>query len=379
MSASRRPVTLVDVLPRSHAHHALGSSRLTSAHLGSSRLISAHLGSPRLTSAHASRRWAPITRCKDAAVGLDAVLNLRGFELDRVLEMDPDFLDGDGEHMHDDRVTSVGLHQPGALGLALPRDASSGHGGSATSSRRVGLPYLAGELDMEKTNAWIAKLLQLKGTDIFRMKARARLLPCATTCYRPLPPATACYRLLPRATTCSRVLPRAPAPYAAIRRGGAVAQGVLAMAGVPHKFVYQGVHMQFKGEFTEEWGKDEARTNRIVFIGAAACSPRHAVHVPAGLLRACHLCAAPWMPCACACHVHMCMSSLCGAMDAMCMCMPCAHVHAISVWRHGCHVHVHAMCTCACHLRAAPWMLTWSATPPICAPVCEQVAISTGR
>ena len=47
---------------------------------------------------------------------------------------------------------------------------------------------------MERTNAWIAKLLQEKGTDIFRMK------------------------------------------------------GVLAMAGCEDKYVYQGVHMLFTGE-----------------------------------------------------------------------------------------------------------------------------------
>ena len=84
-------------------------------------------------------KWSPIIRCQDASVGLDALLNIRGFELDRVLEMDPGFLDVDGEHMHDDRVSSVGFHQ-------------------------------SGELDMDKTNAWIAKLLQLEGNNIYRMK-----------------------------------------------------------------------------------------------------------------------------------------------------------------------------------------------------------------
>ena len=44
-------------------------------------------------------------------------------------------------------------------------------------------------------------------------------------------------------------------------------KGVLAMAGMDEKFVYQGVHMQFKGEFTEAWGKDEARNCRLIFIG----------------------------------------------------------------------------------------------------------------
>jgi G3E family GTPase len=65
---------------------------------------------------------------------------------------------------------------------------------------------------MERTNAWIAKLLQEKGVDIFRMK------------------------------------------------------GVLAMAGCDDKYVYQGVHMLFTGEVLEPWG-DAKRVNRLIFIG----------------------------------------------------------------------------------------------------------------
>ena len=65
---------------------------------------------------------------------------------------------------------------------------------------------------MERTNAWIAKLLQEKGTDIFRMK------------------------------------------------------GVLAMEGCEERYVYQGVHMLFTGETLGPWGEGE-RINRLVFIG----------------------------------------------------------------------------------------------------------------
>jgi len=127
-------------------------------------------------------KWAPMIRCQGASVALDALLNIRGFDLSRVLDVDPAFLDGDGEHQHDDRVSSVGFNQPG-------------------------------ELDMDKTNSWIAKLLQLEGNNIYRMK------------------------------------------------------GVLAIAGVEEKFVYQGVHMQFKGEFVEPWKSGERRHNRLIFIG----------------------------------------------------------------------------------------------------------------
>merc|ERR1712070_371752 len=44
-------------------------------------------------------------------------------------------------------------------------------------------------------------------------------------------------------------------------------KGVLAMKGSPQKFVYQGVHMQFTGDFMEHWKEGEPRNNRLVFIG----------------------------------------------------------------------------------------------------------------
>jgi len=37
------------------------------------------------------------------------VLNIKAFELQRVLEMDPGFMDLDAEHMHDEKVFSVGF------------------------------------------------------------------------------------------------------------------------------------------------------------------------------------------------------------------------------------------------------------------------------
>ena len=63
----------------------------------------------------------------------------RRFSLERVLEIEPGFLDVDGEHMHDDSITSVGIR-------------------------------LLGDLDMSKVNAWLADLLLTRGVDIFRMK-----------------------------------------------------------------------------------------------------------------------------------------------------------------------------------------------------------------
>jgi len=54
-----------------------------------------------------------ITRTQQSKIDPKELLNIQAFELDRVLEFEPDFLDEDGEHMHDDRVTSVGCKVKG--------------------------------------------------------------------------------------------------------------------------------------------------------------------------------------------------------------------------------------------------------------------------
>jgi len=72
-------------------------------------------------------------------VALAEVMGIGGFNLKRVLEMEPDFLSGDDEHQHDTSITSVGFKEEG-------------------------------DLDMARTNAWLQKLLKERGVDIYRMK-----------------------------------------------------------------------------------------------------------------------------------------------------------------------------------------------------------------
>ena len=84
-------------------------------------------------------------------------------------------------HSHDEEVSSVGITTPG-------------------------------NLDPQKLNDWIGKLLQTKGNDIYRSK------------------------------------------------------GVLSVKGTPKRLVFQGVHMLFDAKFDKEWG-DTPRTNTLVFIG----------------------------------------------------------------------------------------------------------------
>ncbi|MBI2357765.1 MAG: GTP-binding protein [Deltaproteobacteria bacterium] len=44
-------------------------------------------------------------------------------------------------------------------------------------------------------------------------------------------------------------------------------KGILNLRGDPDQFVFQGVHMMFEGRPGRQWGKDEIRMNRLVFIG----------------------------------------------------------------------------------------------------------------
>jgi len=86
----------------------------------------------------AMNAMAKVYRTRDAAVEMDTILGVNAFDLNRALEVDPDFL-GEDAHEHDDTVGSIALVE-------------------------------AGELDGEKLNAWLSELLQTRGPDIFRMK-----------------------------------------------------------------------------------------------------------------------------------------------------------------------------------------------------------------
>ncbi len=187
---------------------------------------------------------AKIHRTKNADVNLDNVLNVKGFDLDRILELEPDFLkdgghkheehddhekehahdehDGkdhsncdhehdhcehDHDHAHDEKDHS---HDHGKThGLKLHEEVPDHvHDSSVTS---VGITT-AGELDAKKLNKWMSELLQAKGPDIFRMK------------------------------------------------------GVLSIKNEPNRFVFQGVHMLFDGKLDKPWGKTP-RSNKLIFIG----------------------------------------------------------------------------------------------------------------
>lgn len=83
--------------------------------------------------------FAPIMHSCQSNVSVDSVLNIHGFDVNKVLEMDPEFLNTDGEHVHDASVTSCSIVMPGEVHMAL-------------------------------VNEWISAILRDKGADIYRMK-----------------------------------------------------------------------------------------------------------------------------------------------------------------------------------------------------------------
>ena len=60
---------------------------------------------------------AQIFRCEQSKIDPKHVLNIGAFDLDRVLEMDPEFLNTDGEHQHDDTVSSCSSHFKGEVNV----------------------------------------------------------------------------------------------------------------------------------------------------------------------------------------------------------------------------------------------------------------------
>merc|ERR1719316_1882147 len=126
--------------------------------------------------------FAPIIRSCQSEVSTDNVLNIKGFDLKRTLEMDPEFLNTENEHEHDTSVSSVSIVEKG-------------------------------DVDLQSVQKFINGVRKEQGTDMYRMK------------------------------------------------------GVLSVFNSKPKYVYQGVHMIFDGEFGEEWGPGEERDSKLVFIG----------------------------------------------------------------------------------------------------------------
>jgi len=88
---------------------------------------------------HAINPFAKLHRSRNCAVPLDAVLDRGAFDLGRILDIEPGFLDAELEHEHDSEIGSVSA-------------------------------IVEGSVDPEKFQAWIQPILATQGTSILRAK-----------------------------------------------------------------------------------------------------------------------------------------------------------------------------------------------------------------
>ena len=154
--------------------------------------------------------YAKVHRTERCQVALSDVLERNAFDLDRILDLEPAFLEGE-EHDHDDH------HEHGD-------DHGDGHD-HKQAHHRGGLKHYHDEemqsislksdkpLDPDKFFPWVEDLVQKEGPSILRCK------------------------------------------------------GILSFKGDDERFVCQGVHMILDGDHQRPWKKDEKRESRMVFIG----------------------------------------------------------------------------------------------------------------
>jgi G3E family GTPase len=157
--------------------------------------------------------YAKLHKTERAQIALSEVLGRNAFDLDRILDLEPEFLEGDGhDHEHHDHDHGHGhdhhhdhdhqhAHHHGGLKHYHDEDMQS-------ISLKTDKP-----LDADKFFPWVQELVQKEGPSILRCK------------------------------------------------------GILSFKGDDARFVFQGVHMILDGDHQRPWKTDEKRQSRIVFIG----------------------------------------------------------------------------------------------------------------
>jgi G3E family GTPase len=149
--------------------------------------------------------YARLHKTERCAVPLPEVLGRNAFDLDRILDLEPEFLETDHHHHgHDHGHDHDGnAHQHHGDGLKHYHDEEM-----QSLSLKADAP-----LDPDKFFPWVQTLVQEEGQNILRCK------------------------------------------------------GILSFKDDPKRFVFQGVHMILDGDHQREWKNDEPRSSRIVFIG----------------------------------------------------------------------------------------------------------------
>ena len=151
--------------------------------------------------------YARVHRTERAKIDIAEVLGRNAFDLDRILTIEPDFLEGEGhehDHHHDHSDHDHGAHH-------------HHHGNGLKHYHDEDMQSVALRTDKalnpDKFFPWIQDLVAKDGPNILRCK------------------------------------------------------GILSFKDDPERFVFQGVHMILDGDHQRPWREDESRDSRIVFIG----------------------------------------------------------------------------------------------------------------
>ena len=177
--------------------------------------------------------YAKLHRTTKCAIELDAVLGRNAFDLDRILEIEPDFLtveehDHEHDHGHDHGHDHHGHHHHGHDHHEHDESCAPdcGHDHHEHHEHHAHAPKVLHDDEMQSVSItldgpvepeiflpWINEVVQRDGPDILRSK------------------------------------------------------GILAFPDEPKRYVFQGVHMILDGELQRDWKPGENRSSRIVFIG----------------------------------------------------------------------------------------------------------------
>lgn len=154
---------------------------------------------------------APIHRAQRSNVPLDMVLGRGSFDLGRITDLEPDFLNpahGEAGHVHDEDCDhdhhGHDHHGHDHHDHGHDIDASGIRGVSLTSDKPI---------HGQRITQWLNDVLQTQGPDILRAK------------------------------------------------------GIIDVAGDDRRLVFQAVHMILEGDFQGPWREGEKRYSRLVFIG----------------------------------------------------------------------------------------------------------------
>ncbi len=150
--------------------------------------------------------YARLHRTERAQIALNEVLGRNAFDLDRILDIEPQFLEADEhdhDHHHHDHDHHGHDHHRHGNGLKHYHDEDM-----QSVSLKTDKP-----LNPDKFFPWVQDLVATEGKDILRCK------------------------------------------------------GILSFKDDPERFVFQGVHMILDGDHQRPWGPNEKRESRIIFIG----------------------------------------------------------------------------------------------------------------